>query len=196
MMAKTVEGYIEAHERWRAELEKLRQILLSAGLEESVKWGMPSYGAHGTNVVGLGAFKNHFCLWFHQGALLADKEGVLTNAQEGKTKAMRQWRMTDAKDIKPALLKRYLKEAVANAGAGKEIKPARDKPVAVPAPLKTALSRNKKAAAAFKTLTPGKRREYADYIADAKRDDTKARRIEKILPMIAAGVGLNDKYKC
>jgi uncharacterized protein YdeI (YjbR/CyaY-like superfamily) len=191
-MAKTVDYYLKQKERWTPELTKLREILLSTSLEESVKWGMPSYSAYGQNIVGLGAFANHFCLWFHQGALLADKENVLMNAQEGKTKAMRQWRMTRAQDIKPALLKRYLKEAMKLAEAGEAIKPARGTPVAVPAPLKTALAQNKAAAAAFKSLTPGKRREYADYVKDAKRDDTKLRRIEKIV----SGVGLNDKYKC
>ena len=194
--AKTVEAYIAGDARWSNELAKLRDILLDAGLEESVKWGVPSYGAYGQNVVGLAGFKNHFCMWFHQGALLQDKTGVLVNAQEGKTKAMRQWRMTGAKDIKPALIKRYVKEAMAHAEAGKAIKPVRGAPVVLPAPLKTALAKNSKAAAAFKAMTPGKRREYAGYIAEAKREETRTRRIEKILPMIAAGVGLNDKYKC
>lgn len=195
-MTKIVEGYIEKKAHWAPELEKLRTILIGAGLEESMKWGMPSYSAHGQLILGVGAFKNHFCLWFHQGALLTDKDRVLMNAQEGKTRAMRQWRMTSAKDIKPAMLKRYLKEAMANAAAGRAIKPQRNKPVKVPAQLKTALAKNRKAAAAFKALTPGKRRAYAEYITEAKREDTKERRIKKIIPMIATGAGLNDHYQC
>ncbi len=195
-MAKTVDDCIRQKPQWSDELQKLREILLSVGLEESVKWGMPSYGAHGQNILGIGAFKSYFGLWFHQGALIDDAEDVLINAQDGKTKAMRQWRMKSAADIKPALIRRYAKQAIKNAAAGKEIKPARGAPVAVPPPLKAALAKDKKAGAAFKALTPGKRREYADYVAEAKRDDTKLRRIEKILPMIAAGAGLNDKYKC
>ena len=57
------------------------------------------------------------------------------------------------------------------------------------------LAGDKKAELAFKALTPGRRREYADYVSEAKRAATRTKRIEKILPMIAAGTGLNDKYK-
>jgi len=135
------------------------------------------------------------CLWFHQGALLEDSHGVLINAQEGKTKALRQWRMTSATDITPAVIKRYVKEAMALVDAGNEIKPERRNTVVVPNDLQKAMRRHKGALAAFRTLTPGRQREYADYIASAKRDDTKQKRIEKILPMISAGAGLNDKYR-
>lgn len=196
MTKKTVEDYINKNAHWGDALKKLREIVLSVGLEETIKWGMPVYTAHGQNIVGIAGFKNHFGLWFYQGALLEDAKKILVNAQEGKTKAMRHWRMESAKDIKPTLIKAYIKEAISKAAAGEAIKPDRGKPVVIPAKLKAALASDKKAAAAFKTLTPGKKRDYADYITDAKRDDTKDRRIEKILPMIIKGIGLNDKYKC
>lgn len=195
MTRKTVDGYIAKNEAWSAELKKLREILLSTGVDESVKWGMPSYGAHGKNIVGLGAFKNHFCLWFHQGALLKDEKKILINAQEGKTKAIRQWRMLSAKDIKPSVIKRYVQEAIALAKEGRETAPDRNKPLTLPPKLKMALQANKTTHARFGALKPGLRREYADYIAEAKRPETKQRRIEKILPMIKSGVGLNDKYR-
>lgn len=180
---------------WRDELIALRKVLLAAGLAEEIKWGMPCYTFDGKNIVGIGGFKSYFGLWFHQGALLKDEKKVLINAQEGKTRALRQWRMASAKDIKPAVIKAYVKEAIALQKAGKEIKPARGKAAVLPPELKSALAKNKRAAAAFEKLTPGLRREYADYIADAKRDDTKERRLKKIMPMIAKGAGLNDKYK-
>lgn len=195
MSKKTVDGYLAGKDQWAGELTKLREILKKTPLEETVKWGMPCYTYQGKNVVGMSGFKNHFGLWFFQGALLKDSDKVLMNAQDGKTQAMRQWRMTSAKDIKPARIKQYVKEAIALVDEGKEIKAERKKPIVVPALLKAALAKNKKTADAFKKLTPGLRREYADYIAEAKRDDTKARRVEKILPMIAAGKGLNDKYR-
>jgi len=98
--------------QWRDEAVRLRSILLSCGLEETIKWGGPVYTADGRNVVGLAAFKSYFGLWFFNGATLSDREGVLVNAQQGKTKSMRQWRMTSAKDIRPALIKAYVREAV------------------------------------------------------------------------------------
>ena len=194
-MKKTVEDYIAAAPAWQAELVRLREILQSTGLEETIKWGAPCYTLDGKNVVGIGAFKSYVGLWFYQGALLADKAGVLINAQTGRTKAMRQWRFESPEDIKPAALKRYVKEAAALAQAGREIKAERNKPVQVPVELKTALDKRKRAGTAFARLTPGRQREFADYVAGAKRDATKASRIEKILPMIEAGIGLNDKYR-
>lgn len=111
--AATPDAFFQGLTQWRAEAEKLRAILLASGLEETVKWGGPVYMAHGKNVVGLAAFKSYFGLWFFEGARLADKDGVLVNAQEGKTKALRQWRMTNAADIRASAIKAYVKEAAA-----------------------------------------------------------------------------------
>ena len=192
---KSVDDYLASVKAWRDELTMLRDLLRESGLEETIKWGAPCYVYNGQNVVGLSGFKSYFGLWFHQGALLADKDKVLINAQEGKTKGMRQWRMGSKSEIKPAQIKRYVKEAMALAKSDIKIAPARGKPVVVPAALEKALAANKKAAAAFADLTPGRKREYTDYVDEAMLEETKLRRIEKILPMIAAGKGLNDKYR-
>ena len=193
--AKTVDDYINRAEKWQDELIRVRDVLRSTGLTETVKWGAPCYTHNGKNVVGIGAFKSYFGLWFFQGALLTDKDGVLINAQEGKTKALRQWRMTSSRDINQARIKRYVKEAIELADQGKEIKAARSGKVVVPPELKKALAADKKASAAFDQLLPGQQREYAQHITEAKRAETKARRIEKILPMMIAGKGLNDRYR-
>lgn len=192
---KTVDDYIANADTWQAELKRLREILNATALTEDVKWGAPCYTYKGKNIVGLAAFKGWACLWFHQGALLKDDSKVLMNAQEGKTKALRQWRMTSAKEIKPTIIKRYVKEAIGLVDAGKEIKAVRLKAVDVPDELSKAMRRHKDATAAFRKLTPGRQREYAEHIASAKRDDTRRKRIGKILPMIAAGIGLHDKYR-
>ena len=192
---KSVDDYIENASVWRDELRELRSILQATSLIEEVKWGAPCYTWQGKNVVGIGGFKSYFGLWFHQGALLDDDADVLINAQEGKTRALRQWRMKSSNEIKLAIIKRYVKNAIALVDAGTAIKANRDKPVAVPVELLSAMRRQKGVTAAFRGLRKGLQREYADYISNAKRDDTKQRRIEKILPMIAKGVGLNDKYR-
>jgi uncharacterized protein YdeI (YjbR/CyaY-like superfamily) len=111
--AATADPFYDGLERWRAEAARLRALVLARGLEETVKWGGPVYVADGRHIAGVAAFKSYFGLWFFDGARLADEEGVLVNAHEGKTKSMRQWRMTAAKDIKPALVKAYVKEAMA-----------------------------------------------------------------------------------
>jgi len=103
--------------------------------------------------------------------------------------------MQTAKDIKPAIIKSYVKEAIKLAKEGKHIAPARKKPFVVPTELKEALQKNKSASENFKHMRLGLQREYAEYIADAKREATKLHRIEKILSMISKGVGLHDKYR-
>lgn len=191
----TVDEYIEAHEPWRDGLILLRKILVSTGMEETVKWGGPCYTVNGRNVVGLGAFKGFFTLWFFQGALLQDKHKVLISAQEGTTKALRQWRFTSVKELNQKMVRAYLREAIENQENNREIKADRSKPVIVPPELLDALKKNSKAAACFDELTKGRRREYADYIADAARSETKLKRLDKILPMIMEKKGLNDHYR-
>ena len=115
---KTVEQYIDNADQWRDELMQLRRILTSTRLEESVKWGAPCYTFGGKNVVGIGAFKSYVGLWFFQGALLSDPDGVLINAQTGKTKAMRQWRFTSAREIKTRAIRTYVTEAIELAARG------------------------------------------------------------------------------
>jgi len=192
---KTVDDYVASRELWRDEIKRLREILLSTDLTEEVKWGGPCYTCDGQNVVGIGGFKSYFGLWFHQGALLKDKNKVLINAQEGTTKALRQWRMHSEKDIKQSVIKAYVKEAISLVKEGKKIGPQKKKPIVIPSELKQALAKNGKARNGFEALRLGLQREYTDHIASAKRDETKKKRIEKILPMIAAGKGLHDKYR-
>lgn len=193
--AATADAYFRDAPNWREELLALRRILLAQGLVEEIKWGSPVYTAGGVNVAGLAGFKSYFGLWFFQGALLKDKDNVLMNAQEGRTKAQRQWRMSSMTDIKPALVAKYVKEAMGLAQRGEAIAKSPSRKLKMPADLDEALGKNKKAAAAFAKLTPGRQREYADYVDEAKLSATREKRILKILPMIAAGGGLNDKYR-
>ena len=190
----TVDSYIDGHIEWRDCLTALRNILLETELEETVKWGAPCYVYQKKLVVGIGAFKSYLGLWFHQGALLKDKHKKLINAQEGKTKALRQWRFYDISEIDSEVIKAYVQESIANVKKGNEIKPER-KPLVIPPELQEALNEQAEVAQKFEAFSLSKKREYADHIAEAKRADTKIKRLEKIIPMIASGVGLHDKYK-
>lgn len=192
---KTVEQYIQSQKQWSKELKKLRETLLSTGLKEEMKWGAPIYTYEGKNITGIAAFKAYVGLWFHQGALLKDTKKKLVNAQEGKTKALRQLRFTSISEIDTKLIQSYVKEAVKNAKEGKEIKPDRNKPIIIPEELSIHFKKSPASLKAFKTLSKGKQREYAAYITEAAQPETKARRIEKILPLIVSGSGLHDKYK-
>ncbi len=192
----SVEEYIESNSHFADALELLREIINSTELEETVKWSAPIYTLKGKNVVGLGAFKSHFGIWFFNGVFLKDDQNCLVNAQEGKTKALRQMRFNSIEQINKNIVLSYVKEAINNQKLGMEVKPNRQKKeLIVPTELEAALNSNSVFYDAFQALTPGKQREYADYISQAKREATKLSRIEKIEPMIIQGVGLHDKYK-
>ena len=94
----TVLDYIEKHQTYMKELVLLRDILNNTDLEETIKWGAPCYTINGKNIVGMAAFKSYIGLWFHQGVFLKDLKKVLINAQEGTTKALRQWRFKNRRD--------------------------------------------------------------------------------------------------
>lgn len=194
MATKTADDYFATAKTWRAEINTLRDIIRDTDLEEEVKWGAPCYTYDGRNIVGLMSFKAYFGLWFHQGAELKDDRKVLINAQEGKTKALRQWRMTSAADIKPRIIKAYVKQAIELSAAGQSA-PAAAKKLTIPDELAAALTNDAAAGKAFKALLPGRQRAYADYIRDAKQVATKKRRLEKILPMIKAGEDLHGQYR-
>ena len=192
----SVEEYIESNAHWVVALTQLRDIIQETELVETLKWSAPVYTINGKNVVGIGAFKNHFGIWFFNGVFLKDEQHVLVNAQEGRTKALRQWRFTSLNDINKPLVLAYIKEAIENQKLGKEIKSEKKgNHVVIPSELEDALKLNTDLNQSFKALSPYKQREYAEYIDTAKREATKQIRLEKITLMILQGVGLHDKYK-
>lgn len=193
---KSVDAYIEKNEKWHDALELLRGIIISPEVEETVKWGAPIYTVGGKNVLGLAGFKHHVAVWFFNGALLKDEQQKLINAQEGVTKALRQWRFENIEEIRrdESILRAYIEEAIANQRAGKTIKPQTGKPLIIPDELKEAFKNHSGLKDAFEQLSLSKKRDYAEYIATAKREETKQKRLDKIIPMILEGIGLHDKY--
>ncbi len=194
-MAKSVDTYILESGPWMNIVLELRELLLAAGFDETVKWGIPVYCLDNKNLVGLSYFKSYAGLWFFQGAFLNDKDGVLVSGTEGQTKTQRQMRFYPTEKVNVTLVKRFLKETIANHRAGIHHVKAAPKQIILPDELIKALKSNKAALKIFETLTPYKKREYADYIAQAKRVETKEARINKILPLIEKGLGLNDKFR-
>lgn len=195
MPVKSIEEYINCHEYWQEELRQLHEMILTTELEPSIKWGAPVYTLDNKNVIGLGAFKNHYGIWFFNGALLKENTAMLVNAQEGKTKALRQIRFEKGEELRISELLPYIREAIQNQREGKEIKPQTNKKLVMPQELSAALEEDRELNKAFKNLSPGKQREYADHISEAKREATKQKRLEKIIPMIKRGEGLHDRYK-
>jgi uncharacterized protein YdeI (YjbR/CyaY-like superfamily) len=191
-----VTEYIGKKQEWKSELEFLRNVLRTTGMEETMKWGAPVYTNKGKNIVGLSAFKNYVGLWFFQGGTLKDTQKVLVNAQEGKTKAMRQWRFSTLENIDVDVLKSYVFEAIENQESGNIIKPKKNtKPLIIHEAFQRELDNNLELKRQFEVFSLSKKKEYTEYVSEAKREATQLKRLEKIIPMILNGVGLHDKYK-
>ncbi len=191
---KKLNAYFKKHEQWQKFLAPARDVLHSTELEETLKWGVPTYTLDGKNILSLAGFKNHCAIWFHNGVFLKDKDEKLMNAQEGTTRGQRQWRFVVGDKFPKRLVKSYVLEAMDNARSGKTIKPEK-KALTIPDELQAALDRSKKLQKAFVALTPGKQKEYAEHIGSAKQEKTRLSRLDKATPQILAGLGLYDKYK-
>lgn len=195
-MNPKVTDYIISQAKWQKELNLIRSVLLSLPFEEDIKWGVPAYIYKKKNILGLSAFKNYCGLWFHHGVFLKDEANILINAQKDKTKGMRQMRFETLEEINVEQIKQYVIEAIANSEAGKEIKPKRNtSPVKVPGELENEILKNDKLKFAFNEVSLSKQREYCNYLLEAKREATRLKRLEKIIPMIIDKIGLHDKYR-
>ncbi len=192
---KNAEEYILNHPQWNEALTILRHILLETEMGEAIKWGVPVYTVGGKNVAGIAAFKYHVAIWFYHGALLEDKNKVFVNANEGVSKALRKWRFSSVEEIDEILIRKYLEEAIENQKQGKEIKPVRNQPIVIPVELMQAFKEVPNLEKAFKSLTRGNQRMFAHHIAQAKREETRLRRLDKVIPMILEKIGLNDRYR-
>ncbi len=195
--AEKVERYYSEEHQFSKAIGKLRDLVLKTGMEETYKWMFPTYTLDGKNVLSICKFKKHFGIWFFNGVFLKDEKQVLENAQEGKTQAMRHWKFHSIDDIDETAVLSYMYEAIDNQKNGRVLVTTKKKATKKPVPklLIDALAKNKSAAMAFKELSPYNQNEYAEYIVTAKQEKTKLSRLKKILPMIAEGKGLNDRYR-
>lgn len=195
--SEKIESYFQEEHIYKKEIGLLREIVLKSELEETFKWSFPTYTAENKNVLAICKFKQHFGIWFFNGVFLSDPKNVLQNAQEGKTKAMRQWKFTSIEEIYEMTISAYIQEAIENQRKGMQLISKKTKPKSAPLSqlLKEELKNDVDLNQAFLALSPYKQKEYSEYISTAKQDKTKISRLEKIKPMILSGKGLNDKYK-
>lgn len=179
---------------WEEELLFLKSIIDKTPLEETIKWGGPVYVFNKKNIIGIGGFKDYFTIWFFNGVFLKDEKKKLINAQEDKTKSLRQWRFRSKEEVDEKEVLAYIYEAIENEKQGKIIKPAKKEPI-LSELFQKELSHNPALATAFQKFSPYKQYEFLEYIESAKQEKTKLSRIEKIIPMILDNIGLNDKYR-
>ncbi|TVP43451.1 MAG: hypothetical protein EA341_18205 [Mongoliibacter sp.] len=179
---------------WSQEITFLNEIMKKTEMKHCIKWGIDVYTFNGQNIVGICGFKNYVGLWFYNGVFLTDEEEVFINAQENKTKALRQWRFNGLKEIKEDLVLRYVKEAIQNEKEGKRWVTEKSDKIEINGLLGEAIGADLRLKEAFESLSNYKQKEYLDHINSAKREATQQSRLEKIKPMILERKGLNDKY--
>jgi uncharacterized protein YdeI (YjbR/CyaY-like superfamily) len=192
-MNPKVDFYFDENKNWQKEIEQLRTIALACGLNEELKWGCPCYTYNGSNIVLIHVFKEYCAFLFFKGVLLNDAKGILIQQTEN-VQAARQIRFTDIREIVKLerALKSYIYEAIEVEKAGLQVKLKKTTEFAMPEEFEKAL--NKKAALkkAFHALTPGRQRAYLLFFSSAKQSKTREARIEKSIPDILKGKGLND----
>ena len=177
---------------WRGEIEKLRSILLECGLDEALKWGKPCFSFEGKNVAIIQPFKAHCSLMFFKGALLQDTRGLLRSQGENTQSALRLEFTSEARVTK-AVVKSYVKQAIAVEQAGLEVDFKAKRELELPEELTQILQKDRRLAKAFYALTPGRQRGYVLHFTAAKQSQTRTARIEKCVPKILAGMGFNER---
>ena len=182
-----VDAFVGRAKAWQGEMKKLRSLLLECGLEEDLKWGKPCFTFEGSNIAIIQPFKAHCSLMFFKGALFENKLGLLRSQGENTQSALR------LEFTSEAVLKTYVKEAIAVEKAGLKVDFKAKRALELPAELTAMLKKDGKLAKAFKALTPGRQRAYVMHFAGAKQSPTRTARIEKCAPAILAGKGLNDR---
>ncbi|MDK8642094.1 YdeI/OmpD-associated family protein [Niallia taxi] len=189
-----VDEFINNAKSWQEEYVKLRSIILDCELTEEFKWMHPCYTLNNKNIVLIHGFKEYVALLFHKGALLKDPKGILVQQTEN-VQAARQIRFTNLQEIveKEAVLKAYIHEAIAVEEAGLEVELKKNEEYSVPEELQQKFAENPAFKEAFEALTPGRQRAYLLHFSQAKQAKTREARIEKYLPHILEGKGLNDK---
>jgi uncharacterized protein YdeI (YjbR/CyaY-like superfamily) len=192
-MNPRVDFFFDKASKWQKEYEKLRTVVLDCGLNEELKWGCPCYTSQGSNIVLIHGFKDYCALLFFKGALLNDPAGILIQ-QTKNVQSARQIRFTNFREIAKMekTLKAYIYEAIEVERAGLKVKLKKTDDFTIPEEFQKKLEKRPALKKAFSALTPGRQRQYIFYFSQPKQSKTRESRVEKYIPQILDGRGLND----
>ena len=188
-----VDAFLNRTKTWQEEFKKLRAIVLDCGLTEELKWGAPCYAFENSNVVLMHGFKEYCALLFFKGALLKDPKKILIQ-QTKNVQSARQIRFTNVREIVKLklILKAYVQEAIEVEKAGLKVNFKKTSEFDVPEEFQNKLAAVPALKSAFNALTPGRQRAYLVYFSAPKQSKTRQSRVEKYMPEILKGKGLND----
>ncbi|GHB64657.1 DUF1801 domain-containing protein [Persicitalea jodogahamensis] len=192
-MNPKVDAFLSKTNKWQAELEQLRLLLLDCGLTEDFKWNHPCYTFQNRNIALIHGFKEYCALLFVNGALLADIHGILIQQTEN-TQAARQIRFVKMQEIikQKSTLKAYIYEAIEAEKAGLKVDFKTNSKLEFCEEFQAILDKNPDLQTAFEALTPGRKKAYNMYFSGAKQPKTRYARIDKYSQRILDGKGLND----
>lgn len=188
-----VDAFLGRAKNWQKEFGALREIALASNLTEDLKWGQPCYTLENANIVLIHGFKEYCAFLFFKGALLKDPNNILVQQTEN-VQAARQIRFTSVQQIEKmkTTLKAYIREAIEIEKSGLTVEFKKTDEFAVPEEFQRQLDETPGLKDAFEALTPGRQRGYLLHFSSAKQSKTREARIEKCIPMIFDGLGLND----
>lgn len=187
-----VDAALRQERKWQDEFRKLRSIVLGFPLTEELKWHQPCYTLQNKNVVLMHGFKEYCALMFFKGALLKDPARIL--ATPGQHQAVRQIRFTSLQEIADMepVVKAYIHEAIEVEKAGLKVKLKKTSDLKIPDEFRKKLDESPALKTAFGALTPGRQRAYIFHFSQPKQSKTRDARVEKCLPQILGGKGIND----
>jgi uncharacterized protein YdeI (YjbR/CyaY-like superfamily) len=193
IMNPKVDFYFNKAKKWQDEVRKLRNIILDCGLTEELKWGCPCYTLQKNNIVLIHDFKEYCALLFFKGALLHDADNILIQQTENVQSA-RQIRFTNIDEVieREAIIKAYVFEAIEVEKAGLEVEFKKTADFKVAEEFQDKLDGSAVLKTAFEALTPGRQKAYLLHFSAPKQSKTREARVEKWIPQILNGKGLND----
>jgi uncharacterized protein YdeI (YjbR/CyaY-like superfamily) len=193
-MNPKVDKFISNAHQWQEAYKTLRMIILDCGLTEELKWGVPCYTLQKSNIVLMHGFKDYCAILFVKGALLKDSKGILIQQTEN-VQAARQVRFSNVQEIVELepILKDYITEAIEVEKAGLKVNYKKTEEYSFPEEFQNKLNEIPDLKTAFTALTPGRQRAYIYYFSQPKQSKTRESRVEKSIPQILKGKGLNDQ---
>ena len=188
-----VDWFFDKKTKWQQAYQELRELALSFDLTEELKWGCPCYTIGKSNIFLIHGFKDYCALLFMQGALLKDTKNILIQQTENVQSA-RQIRFANVEEIlkNKSTIKSYIKEAIQLDKAGLKVELKKTTEFKMPDEFQSALNEMLELKTAFEALTPGRQRGYLLYFSSAKQSKTRNERVEKYIPKILDGKGLDD----
>ena len=185
--------FLSKAKKWQDEMTLLREIITKCDLEEDFKWMHPCYTLNNANIVLIHGFKDYCALLFFKGVLMKDEKGILIQQTEN-VQDRRQLRFKNTAEIEKleSVIREYIQEAIAIEKAGLKVVMKTTAQYQMPDEFQTVLEDMSELKKAFYSLTPGRQKAYLLYFSSAKQAKTREARIEKYIPKILDGKGLDD----